>query len=128
MTEILAAGPALRCAFGIRTGTVLGPLGTCPQVTWRVGQLEVRVALHPLLEGHAQLHAGQVGADAPVDAETEGGVAVLRPVDQDLVGVGKNSGSRLAAGNGRSNQSPSFIWRPWKSKSSATSRAMVTGA
>ena len=36
--------------------------------------------------------------------------------------------SRLAAGNGRSTQSSSFICTPWNSTSSLTRRAMVTGA
>ena len=41
---------------------------------------------------------------------------------------GNIAGSRLAAGNGRSIQSPSFIGQPLKSKSLATRRAIVTGA
>ncbi len=40
----------------------------------------------------------------------------------------KASGSRLAEGNGSNTQSSDFIGQPWKSKSSCTSRAIVTGA
>ena len=43
-------------------------------------------------------------------------------------GFSKTLGSRLAAGNGSSSQSPSFRGCPWKSKSLATRRAIVTGA
>ena len=39
-----------------------------------------------------------------------------------------SSGSRLAAGNGSSTQSSFFIGQPWKSLSSLTIRAIVTGA
>jgi hypothetical protein len=45
--------------------------------------------LHPLLDGDAQLHAGEVGPEAPVDAEIERGVAVLGAVELHLVGVGE---------------------------------------
>ena len=63
-----------------------------------VGEFEGGVEPYPLLERDPQLHAGQLRTDAAVDAETEGGVADLRPIDPDLVGVGENSGSRFAAG------------------------------
>ena len=39
-----------------------------------------------------------------------------------------SSGSRLAAGNGSSTHSSTFIGQPWKSWSLATMRAIVTGA
>src|SRR4029079_5469525 len=52
-----------------------------------VRQLEVREAGHPLLEGDGQLHAGEVGPEAAVDAETDRGVAVDSPVEHDPVGV-----------------------------------------
>ena len=41
---------------------------------------------------------------------------------------GNTSGSRFAAGNGSSTQSPSLNGQPSNSKSSATIRAIVTGA
>ena len=51
-----------------------------------------------------QLHAGQVRADAAVDAEAEGGVAVLGPVDDDLVGVLEQRG--VAVGGRERQQHP----------------------
>ena len=53
-----------------------------------VGQREVAAeALHPHVDGHLHLHAGQVGPGTAVDAQTEGGVAVYFAVDDHLVGI-----------------------------------------
>src|SRR5579862_4284330 len=42
-----------------------------------------------LAHGHAQLEARQVRAEAPVDAATEGEVAVDLPAEVDAVGIGE---------------------------------------
>src|SRR5581483_8242161 len=54
-----------------------------------VFEAEFGDAGQPFLEGDAELEAGEVGAEAAVDAETEGDVAVLRAVEDDPVGVGE---------------------------------------
>ena len=51
-----------------------------------VGQLEVGEARPSTPRRRPQLHAGQVRAEAPVDAEPERGVAVPGPIDDELVG------------------------------------------
>ena len=48
-----------------------------------LGQAELGDAAQPLLQRHPQLHAGQVGAGAAVDARTEGHVPVEGPVEDD---------------------------------------------
>ena len=114
----------------MRTGSWRGPRiwPTLQRDGVRVGQLEVGEAAEELLDGHPQLQSGEVRAEAAVDAEPERGVAVLQPVDHDLVGAVEQLGSRLAAGNGSSTHSSAFIGQPWKSWSLATMRAIVTGA
>src|SRR3546814_766981 len=79
------------------------------------------------LDGHAQLHPGEVRAEAPVDAGPEGEVPVALPVDDEHVGSLEVLGSRLPAGNAIRILSPFFIGQPAYSVSSATYRAMVTG-
>ena len=63
-----------------------------------------------------------------MDPEPEGSVAVLLPVQHDLVGVGKERGIPVGRREGQEEPVASFMAWPLKSKSSATSRAMVTGA
>jgi hypothetical protein len=63
-----------------------------------------------------------------VDAEAEREWRLTWRSMTNDVGIVERSGSRLAAGNGSSTQSCCFIGQPWISWSSATSRAMVTGA
>ena len=48
---------------------------------------KLREAGDELLDRHLQLEAGEVRAEAAVDAEAEGGVAVLLPVDDERVGI-----------------------------------------
>ncbi len=61
-------------------------LAAGPAHAGRVVEAELREALEPHRQRDLQLHAGQVGSGAAVDAEAERGVAVLGPVDDDLVG------------------------------------------
>src|SRR4051794_20264146 len=60
-------------------------LTTGPAHGVRVGELEDGERLQEHLEGDAQLHTRQVGTGAAVDAEAEGGVAVVLAVDDHLV-------------------------------------------
>src|SRR5262245_1023187 len=53
----------------------------------RAGEAEVRDALQELRNGHGQLHARQVRADAAMDAEAKGDVPVLLAVDEHFVGI-----------------------------------------
>ncbi len=62
----------------------------------RVGEGELGEALQPGGQRDPELHAGQVGSQAAVDAEAERGMPVDRPVDDDLVGPFKLS--RIAVG------------------------------
>src|SRR5438067_954052 len=48
--------------------------------------MEFRDALEPFLQRHLDLHAREVRADAAVDAQPEGGVAVLLAVDHHALG------------------------------------------
>src|SRR3546814_15580418 len=50
------------------------------------------------LDGHAQLHPGEVRAEAPVDAAPEGEVPVALPVDDELVGSLEVLGVAVARG------------------------------
>src|SRR3546814_220095 len=52
-----------------------------------IGELERRDPFEEDLEGDLDLHAGEVGAEAPVDAGAEREVAVLGPVDDEPVGA-----------------------------------------
>ena len=68
-------------------------------------EAELGNALQQLLHGHRHLHAREVGADAAVDAEAEGGMPVLLAVDDDLVGVREHR--RVAAGGRETTAAPS---------------------
>src|SRR5438270_11812702 len=50
-------------------------------------EVEVRDALEPLLQRDLDLHAREIRADAAVNAEAEGGVAVLLAVDHHALGI-----------------------------------------
>ena len=105
---------------GMRTGIVRGPahLAGRPRDRAGVGQLELGVARHPLLERDPQLHAGEVrarGSGGCRDRTRRGGSRPGRSPPGRRRGT--RSGSRLAAGNGSSTQSPSCIGQPSNSKS-----------
>ena len=85
------------------TGGVRPRMTGRPGDRGRVGQRELGEVLEPHLQRH--LHAGEVRADATVDAEAEGRVAVHLAVDHDLAGLLERRGSRLADGNDRRTQS-----------------------
>ncbi|MGY4607560.1 hypothetical protein ACVW16_005972 [Bradyrhizobium sp. USDA 4474] len=51
---------------------------------------EIRDPLQPFLQRDLHLHPREVGTDAAVDAEAEGGMAVLAAIDHDLVGIRKH--------------------------------------
>ena len=62
-----------------------------------------------------------------MDAEAERGVAVLEPVDDDVVGQVERRRIAVRRRERNSTQSPRFIWQPWKSSSSATKRPSSPG-
>src|SRR5947209_4628241 len=62
---------------------------------------EVRNPLQPFLQSDLHLHPRQVGTDAAMDPKAEGGVAVLAPIDHNLVSIRKHL--RVAVG-GREGQ------------------------
>ena len=90
----------------IRTGQTPRPadLADAPRDRVGIGELERREPGEELLDGHPHLEAGEVGAEAAVDAEAEGGVAVLQAVDDDLVGAVEQR--RVAVGRRERQQHP----------------------
>ena len=83
------------------SGSLRGPRTEPSDQVTSPARLELGDALEELLDRDRHLHARQVRADAAVDAEAEGGVAVLLAVDDHLVGVGEHG--RVAVG-GRERQ------------------------
>src|SRR3546814_14500865 len=73
-----------------------------------IGELERRDPFEEDLEGDLDLHAGEVGAEAPGDAGAEREVAVLGPGDGETVGDresvvwGKSVSGRVYIGGRRS--------------------------
>src|SRR5690606_16840612 len=70
-----------------RDGARATHLAPAPRDGAGVGELEGGNAIEEPLDGHPELHPGQVRAEAAVDARTEGEVAVSLPVDDELVGA-----------------------------------------
>ena len=65
----------------------------------RAGELDVLEALDELAEDHAQLEAGEVGAEAEVLADAEAEVRVGRAIDAEArTARSKTSSSRFADG------------------------------
>src|SRR5581483_3109614 len=62
-----------------------------------IGELEERDTVEEGLQSHPELHAGEVGAEAAVDAGSEGEVAVAFAVDDELVGSFEHLGVAVAA-------------------------------
>src|SRR5947207_2547659 len=96
---------------GIKPGMTMSPerkrqLAGAADGAFRPGhrprEVELGDALEKLLHRHCHLHACEVRANAAVDAEAEGGVAVLLAVDDHLVGVGEYGG--VAVGGGERQQ------------------------
>jgi hypothetical protein len=58
----------------------------------RVGELKLRDPGQPFLQGYGQLHAGQIGSGATVDAGPERQMAVDAAIDDHRVRVGKHLG------------------------------------
>src|SRR5262245_14010071 len=60
-------------------------------------QLEVGDTPQPLLKSDLQLHAGEIGTDAAVNAETKRGMPIFLAVDHDLVGIGDEAGITIGS-------------------------------
>ncbi len=81
-----------------------------------------------LLQRDAQLQAGQVEPRQRWMPRPNAAWRFSARSSTTRSASGNTEGSRLAAGNGSSTQSLAFIGQPWNSWSSATRRAIVTGA
>src|SRR5690606_5565563 len=79
-----------------REGPGAADLTSGPGDLIEVGERELGDAFEPGLHGDAELHAGQVGTEASVDAHTEREVPVDVPVEDDLVGTVEDLGVGVA--------------------------------
>src|SRR5215470_5400148 len=61
------------------------------------GETELRDPFQEFLDRNRHLQARQIGADAAMDAETEGGVAIFLAINDDLIGVREHV--RIAVGS-----------------------------
>src|SRR5262245_38244847 len=66
------------------------------------GQAEFRDAFQELLDGNGHFQSSEVRADAAMDAEAEGGMAVFLAVNDDLIRLGEDF--RVAIGRGKGEQ------------------------
>src|SRR6185295_7140079 len=55
-------------------------------------EAELGDALEPFLQRNRDLHAGEIRADAAMDAEAERDVTILGPVDHHTVGIREHRG------------------------------------
>src|SRR5262245_56499147 len=67
------------------------------------GKPELGDTPEPLLKGDLQLHAGEIGTEAAVDAETERGMPVFLAFDHNLVRIGDKAGIPIGSGERKQN-------------------------
>src|SRR5262245_25134233 len=105
--------PTLLVANGLRVIKLQWDAPRAAHLTGRPGhdavEPEVGDTPEPFLKRDLQLHAGEIGTYAAVDAETECGVPVFLPVDHNLVGIGDEAGITVGGWERKQNHLASAV-------------------